>query len=317
MSNPGAHPPERRHGLFVENIGGRLGWLARRSFPRASTKAYMLYVRLMKSGVARRRLLQYSEMEGQADLSHVEIETVNRCNGECAFCPVNRHTDPRPYQTMSDTLFSGIIRQLAAQEYSGYLGLFSNNEPLLDKRLDSMAAEARKALPLAYLNLSTNGRLLDIDRFRKLMLHFDRIVVNNYSNQPKMHDNIKAIHDFCLTPEGHGIIAEKALVISLRCDQDILSSRGGNAPNRQPPPKPLAMPCVLPFMQMIIRPDGKVSLCCNDALGQMTLGDLNRQTLSEVWQGKAYAGAREAMNRNGRQGLPLCQACDFVKQTIH
>lgn len=28
---------------------------------------------------------------------------------------------------------------------------------------------------------------------------------------------------------------------------------------------------------MVVRPDGKVSLCCNDALGTMTLGDLTKE----------------------------------------
>ena len=25
----------------------------------------------------------------------IEIETINRCNGKCSFCPVNRNIDPR------------------------------------------------------------------------------------------------------------------------------------------------------------------------------------------------------------------------------
>ena len=36
--------------------------------------------------------------------SSVEIEIINRCNGECSFCPVNRYTDPRRLKRMDSQL---------------------------------------------------------------------------------------------------------------------------------------------------------------------------------------------------------------------
>ena len=37
--------------------------------------------------------------------------------------------------------------------------------------------------------------------------------------------------------------------------------------------------CVLPFKQMIIKPDGKVSLCYSDSLGKNILGDLTKNSV--------------------------------------
>ena len=39
----------------------------------------------------------------------IEIETVNRCNNTCSFCPVNRNNDTRPYQKMTDEFFYSLI----------------------------------------------------------------------------------------------------------------------------------------------------------------------------------------------------------------
>lgn len=313
----GTAPKPRGRGLVVTNMGGRLGWLARRLFPKLSTRTYLLYVRAASAGRVAKRIGKFLSPEGPMWFSHLELETLNRCNGACAFCPVNRQADTRAYKRMEEALFARIVRQLREIGYSGYLGLFSNNEPLLDTRLESFAAEARKELPDAYLNLSTNGTLLDVDRFRALIRHFDHIVVNNYRDRPEMFEHIRAVHDFCLTEEGKALTAGKTLEISLRCATDVLSNRAGKAPNRAATDKPPAIPCVLPFNQMVVRPDGGVSLCCNDALGQITLGDLNGQTLSEVWFGEPYATMRTLMAEKGRGSLPLCRVCDFVKHTIH
>lgn len=67
----------------------------------------------------------------------------------------------------------------------------------------------------------------------------------------------------------------------------------------------------MPYKQIIVRPDGKVSLCCNDALGKCTLGDLNNESLVDVWFGAAFSKVREQL-RNGRQGFERCKYCDTL-----
>ncbi|MDR1701496.1 MAG: SPASM domain-containing protein, partial [Sporomusaceae bacterium] len=67
--------------------------------------------------------------------------------------------------------------------------------------------------------------------------------------------------------------------------------------------------CLLPFHQMVIRPDGKVSLCCNDALGKMTLGDLTQESIENIWHSQEYVTVRAKLTQ-GRQHLELCKHCD-------
>lgn len=68
-------------------------------------------------------------------LSSIEIETINRCNNDCSFCPVNRNDDIRTPKIMKEELFYKIIDDLCNIKYTGVISLFSNNEPLLDTRL--------------------------------------------------------------------------------------------------------------------------------------------------------------------------------------
>lgn len=309
--------PRGGQGLVVKNPGGRIGWRARRYFPGLIAKAYLSCVRLAKAGETRRRIRRFTDAASPPLFSHVEIETINRCNGDCAFCPVNRRDDVRAFARMDGALFDRILGQLADMGYSRYLALFSNNEPLLDDRIALFAAEARRALPRARLSLSTNGGLLTIELFARLMPHLDVMTINNYGPTPRLRDSVRAIRDFCRTPEGERLIAGRTVEICLRRDADILTSRAGSAPNRKPPARPIALPCALPFTQMAVRPDGKVSLCCNDALGRVTLGDLRTETLDGVWRGEAYAAVRKAMLDGGRAALALCRECDFVKVRMH
>ena len=42
---------------------------------------------------------------------------------------------------------------------------------------------------------------------------------------------------------------------------------------------------------MVVRPDGKIGLCSNDAFGQVTLGDLTSDSISDVWNSDLVLGS--------------------------
>lgn len=63
---------------------------------------------------------------------------------------------------------------------------------------------------------------------------------------------------------------------------------------------------------MIVRPDGKISLCCNDALGEYTLGNLNSDAVLDVWFGNAYTNIRNKLYY-GRKMLEKCMYCDALE----
>lgn len=236
----------------------------------------------------------------------VEIETLNRCNGECEFCPVNRHEDSRSRQTMSEGLFDSIIGQLRALEYHGHVGLYSNNEPLLDPRIPDFAAKARRALPKAKLVLYSNGLLLTPELYKRLIDNLDSFVIDNYCEDFKLIPPVAAIHELA----SRNPVWNAKTRICVRHRREMMTSRGGLAPNRRER-KPSTVPagCTYPTRQMVIRPDGKLSLCCNDALGLYTLGDLSRESMVDAWYGGEYSAVRNRILA-GRDGFDLCRHCD-------
>jgi MoaA/NifB/PqqE/SkfB family radical SAM enzyme len=59
--------------------------------------------------------------------------------------------------------------------------------------------------------------------------------------------------------------------------------------------------------------DGLVVPCCYDFDGRMVLGDLNGQSVEDVWRGPRYAKFRE-IHKNRQYGkLPVCLNCDKLR----
>lgn len=287
--------------LRLQEVVPVLSWTRRLAFP-FKVRSFGRRMERWREDVEKTR-----RETGRSPLfTHVEMETFNRCNGGCGFCPVNRHMDTRKPLKMPEELFESIIGQLAALDYCGEVCLFSNNESLLDDRIEALTAQARQALPRARILLSTNGTVLTPERYRALIDNVDLLYVNNYCT------------DFKLTPKNAEVVElartrddwwTKTHVV-VRYERELMSSRGGQAPNRKGGAA-VEHGCPHPANQLIIRPDGKVSLCCNDALGKMTLGDLSTHSIADVWWGDAFEAVREKILR-GRDGVELCQRCDTL-----
>lgn len=235
--------------------------------------------------------------------SRIEIETINECNGLCQFCPVNALVDPRIHITMSDTMFSKIIMDLVRMNYRGRIALFSNNEPLKDPNIVARIMYAKKMLPLAHHHLCTNGTLLNEATYLVLVDTLDELIINNYT--PRIPRDLSRLV---------GKYNHNNVVIKMRARDELLSTRGGQAKNRLPI-QPLASPCIHPFSQMVVRPNGRLSLCCNDALGVYTLGSLDIQTPLEAWNSIPYRNIRERLKR-GRAGIVLCEGCDTLIKSL-
>ena len=237
----------------------------------------------------------------------IEIETINRCNGKCSFCPVNVNEPQRPYAKMTKELFFKIIDELKDMGYKGKISLFSNNEPFLDERIIEFHKYAKKKLKKAWFVLYTNGSLLTLDKLKQIVQYCDKIVIDNYSDTGEVNDGLYEVKRFIESNIG----LRKKVYFDMRKQNEILTSRGGTAPNKREGDR-IDCKCVLPFQQLVIRPTGEVSLCCNDALGKMTLGNCKEQTIKEIWFGQPYREVRTIMFEKGRLGIPLCSKCDTL-----
>lgn len=288
---------------YVSNSGmGVIAILQKNKFLRATVRR----VREYRSNIRAVKVVSEGQKKLLNDTFHlVEVETINRCNGECAFCPVNKHDDPRELKKMSEELFTKIMSELGEMDYDGELFLYSNNEPFIDTRIIDFAKEARKTVPKAWIGLYTNGSLLTEEKILSIIPYLNEMVIDNYNDKLELNETSKLADRLCKeNPE-----LDKIITIAIRKQHEVLSNRGGAAPNKGKARKALKQSCLLPFMQMVIRPDGKVSLCCNDALGKMTMGDCNKQSLLDIWRGDQFMDIRQKL-LVGRDKVDMCRYCD-------
>lgn len=248
------------------------------------------------------KLMSYEKLPLPAS---IEIETYNKCNGDCDFCPINKNLDTREHKLMDKDLFYSIVSQLKELDYRGQVNAFSNNEPLLDDRIFDFVKYLKQELPNATKNLFTNGLLLNLDKFLELVSNLDFLVIDHYyEGKLELRENIKKIAKYCLE---HPELKSKVKIQTIN-KHALRNNRGGNSKNRKYTYK-LKSCCVYPFSQLIIRPTGQISLCCNDAMGKYTLGDLSKEKLTELWYGEKYSQVRKLILES-RQKIDLCKNCD-------
>lgn len=265
----------------------------------------------------------------------VAIETTNRCNAECEFCP-NRSLK-RKREDMSDELFQRIIAD-CRQSRVPCIELFLNGEPFMDPKLIDRLRLVRKQMPEVRLGLYTNAALLteskrnalrglgldylsvslntlDPQRYQRIMgLNFE-ITLNNFvalAEAPKRYEITKALKvrmtrypettrqemaEFKDFAQRYG--AEAGIVSLFNYKGDITSAL----------PVP-AYPCEH-IERLDILSNGKVALCCMDQEGAFSWGDLNRQSLKEVFNGVEAQRFRLAHRFGLRKLIAPCNTCNM------
>lgn len=295
--------------IRISSFLGRFGFEARRIAPNLASGAY-LKMQFATRGHDGDEYCRWFLEQPQIPMPQVvNIETINRCNSTCAFCTANVHAEKRPLRKISDELYRSIIDQLADWGYGGHLTLYGNNEPLLDTGIVEKHRYAREKLPGSFIFMSTNGLLLTLDRVREVQPYIDQLIINNYAEEYKLHDNIQQIYDYVRTHEEE--FRDIEIIIQMRYLQEVLTNRAGSSPNKKATEKVFTQTCLLPFTDLWITPNGTVGLCCCDNLEVTNFGDANRTPLREIWEGEKLQAARRAIAQ-GRDRYPFCKNCDFI-----
>lgn len=295
--------------IRIHNFGGVIGWNLKKYVPQLSSAGY-LKLQFVSRRKSQKKYIDYFMKHEQAPQPLVvNIETVNRCNSTCAFCTANIHAEKRPYQKIDDALYYSIIDQLADWGFKGHLTLYGNNEPWLDTRIVEFHKYAREKLPEAFIFMSTNGLLLDMDKVRAIKPYVNQLIINNYCMDMKLHDNVQKIYDYVKANPAE--FEDVEILIQMRYLQEVLTNRAGSAPNKQSKGKIIKETCLMPFTDMWIMPNGKMGICCCDNFEVTDLADLTKVSLIEGWNSEPYRKLREALV-DGRQNYPFCKYCDFI-----
>lgn len=71
------------------------------------------------------------------------------------------------------------------------------------------------------------------------------------------------------------------------------------------------LPCSYLWQRMVINYDGKVTMCCRDYNCEHVMGDINTDSIEEVWNGEKYRDYREFHEKLERQNIGACANCDM------
>lgn len=261
-----------------------------------------VWQRTMKAVLARR-----VEGKPQGLFNSIEIETRTKCNSACSFCGASILHDKRKDLLMPDELFAKIIAELKNLCFSGTVRLYVNNEPLLDKRMPEMIRAIAQQLPQATIEIQTNGLSLNPRIGEEILqagLH--TLIINNYSDEGEVHKGVQKFLD-----ETAPNYQDREIKVHMRRLNQSLQNRGGTAPNAEALREPLKLSCILPFDEIVVTANGKVSICCQDLEFENAVGNLNETTLGEIWFGPEMTRLRQDLKNSDRSQNPLCAGCDY------
>jgi MoaA/NifB/PqqE/SkfB family radical SAM enzyme len=76
----------------------------------------------------------------------------------------------------------------------------------------------------------------------------------------------------------------------------------------------LRAPCPKIKDEMFFMVDGRAVLCCWDAFARGIVGDVNHQTVEEIWLGNPNQKFRQLLDKGKRDKILLCSRCDAFKK---
>lgn len=300
--------------IKVECFGGRLGWEFKMRFPHLASEAYIYSNFLLRRRETKRYIKWFMGQAKTPKPLIINIETINRCNSTCSFCPANKNDDKRPFARMTDEMFKKIIEDLREWDYRGWISLYVNNEPFIDNRIIEMHRYVKRRLPKCKVLFFTNGILMSKEKFLEIIPYIDKMVINNYGEKIKLHKNINEIYRYVKTHEDE--FTDKDIKINIRYIKDVLTNRAGEAPNKKATSRIINEPCLFPYTDFTIFANGNAGICCNDATEKTNVGNVMTEALKEIWenecaQGRHYAYIRKKMAQ-GRAGYGFCRNCDTL-----
>lgn len=298
--------------------------------------------------LAKTHLLFYPHYKYHLPLPTVlMIENTNHCNAECVMCP--RDTLSRKRGFMDFGLFEKIIKEVSGMVRKPITHLHGFGEPLLDRMLAEKIRLA-KTCRIKRTYIVTNASLLFPETSRKIIgAGLDKMKISFYGTDEVSYNNTMKRLNFKATFQNikefmrirkemkrenprliiqylphetkDGKTAEfRSLWIPL-IDPSVGDSLnissvhnygGGMVYNSLG--KEIVSVCYFPWTSMSVLWDGRVVTCCMDSNGVQVLGDLNSQSVQEVWNGPVLSEVRNNFRKLDYSKYPVCLSCDWVRR---
>lgn len=264
----------------------------------------------------------------------VSVETLALCNARCTFCPYP--TIDRKGEKMPDELLNKLVDEMVSWDRDVYFSPFKLSEPLLDKRMLPLCESINERSDKMVLRIFSNGSALTPQNVAGLtkLKRVAQLWVSLNSHIPEDYERLMGLK-FERTAKNLDYLHEQDFPHAV-----MLSTVGyPNEPfrrycfDRWPKFESMAIKkdawlgftdaqvlevpdtACSRWFELSITARGTVSHCCMDD-GQdarWTIGDVNSQTLYEVYNAPRWRDRREQMV--SRKALALetspCQQCSY------
>lgn len=269
----------------------------------------------------------------------VGMELTNHCDLKCIMCPQPNQT--RSLGLMKLELFKKVVDEVRGR--SEFMYLHGLGESLLHPKFFEMADYAHKAGLKTHL--STNMSFLNEERSEKLVKsNIDFIVMSMDGATKETYESIRVGGDFernlkqakyFLRLKRETNARSHVVVQFIQMEKnkgevghvkELFSEEERKAVNmfRVKPvfDSPSFVtedvshhnPCYFLWSTMDITQDGLVKMCCMDFDAKVVFGDLNKQSVFEVWNSPGMAELRAKHKRLDYKSMPICDKCDLPEK---
>ena len=256
----------------------------------------------------------------------VQVETTNRCNSQCIFCP---HHLVKKEGTMDEELYRKIVDESALIPNLQTFFPIGFGEPLLDPNIiDRVHYACFKLKSTTVVKLFTNGILLSQDIIRELpsVRNFElSISINGARSDTRWRLMGHSDSDHCL--EMWQYAREKDIHVDATMVKDDsvsieemeqfilqggtitrLSNWAGQSWDCSVRDKSLGT-CSRATSFAYIMWTGQMSLCCFDPVGVYDFGNVRDSTIMELWESPERQEIAFRVQHQDRKGLKLCEKC--------
>lgn len=257
------------------------------------------------------------------DLLALQVETTNHCNAKCLFCP---HHKFEIKGFMEQSLYEKIINEASKLPNLQIFHPMLTGEPFLDKQIIARLKLAREKLPNVEIEIYTNGSLLSDQIIYQLKdIPHLRLSISLNGLKPETRKKVMGLDDYWSviqafkTMERLNIKYRATMVAYPEINREEIEAfieSGGFAIQYQswagiqyPYNRRRWTSCPRAINQMTVLYTGQVCLCCFDPFGEINFGDLNKQTIEEIWTSPKHR-EYQMMHKQGRGNeMPKCQSC--------
>ena len=265
---------------------------------------------------------------------YIQIETTIACNAECPFCP--HKTLTRRPRRMHDDVWKKIIDDTRG------LGItyrpFLINEPLSDHRLCDIMRYISQD-DTAKIELNSNGELMKEEKAREILdigIDIIRFSIDGFTRETFEKSRVGINFDLAVArtvrfielagENGDAGFIEVRMIGMPHNEhehQDFLrfwTNAGATAVITElynwpwdPGVEAVSLPCKKILEEMFFYVDGKATLCCWDSHERGVIGDVTRESVLDIWNGRVNSHYRELLAQGRREEILLCSRCDAYK----